>query len=85
MGLAQSLEVLTSIFLQRAITARHQQEAGYLIRGLPRPDYQPKLDQIVFVPTTNGRKASDTLRQLQPDVLIQAGAGILKPNIFTIP
>jgi len=82
LGLAQSLEILVSIILQRAILARHEEEVGRLIRDLPRSDIQPKLDRVVFVPTTNGQKATDTLRQMQPDILILAGAGILKSNIF---
>jgi methionyl-tRNA formyltransferase len=35
--------------------------------------------------TINGEDAVKVIQQTQPDILIQAGAGILEPQIFTIP
>src|SRR5437762_1370326 len=40
--------------------------------------------RVQCVHTVNGADAARTLRALQPDVIIQAGAGILRQHIFTL-
>lgn len=37
-----------------------------------------------YVEAVNGEKTEDIIRGLNPDIIVQAGAGILKKNIFSI-
>jgi methionyl-tRNA formyltransferase len=39
-------------------------------------------DRVVYVETPNGVDAVEAMRTLEPDVIVQAGAGILRPRIF---
>jgi methionyl-tRNA formyltransferase len=56
-----------------------------MLRALPRPSVEPDAGAAVWVETVNGPDAVDAITKLAPDVLIQAGAGILRSRIFSIP
>jgi methionyl-tRNA formyltransferase len=85
LGWASGLEVLTSIPLQRVLGRRDAREISRLLNELPRPDCRLDLDGVTYVPSVNGPEAVRVLRALAPDLIIQAGAGVLKEQIFAIP
>ncbi len=47
-------------------------------------EYSTVLPDYV-VDSVNGKNTERTIQEIHPDLLIQLGAGILKPNIFNIP
>jgi folate-dependent phosphoribosylglycinamide formyltransferase PurN len=85
LGLLPSLEILTSLPFQRTISRRHQRLVSEAIRALPRPDVRLDAAAVRYVPHTNGPRAVETLRSLEPAIVVQLGAGILRRQIFTIP
>jgi folate-dependent phosphoribosylglycinamide formyltransferase PurN len=85
LGLLPGIEVMTSLWLQRGLGGRDEEEVARRLRALARPDCCPEPDRVVHVQSTNGPDAVETLRKLQPDVVVQAGAGLLKSQVFTIP
>jgi folate-dependent phosphoribosylglycinamide formyltransferase PurN len=54
------------------------------ISKLVNPNFGKGLKKI-FVKDVNGLETEAVIRGLQPDLMIQCGAGILKENIFSIP
>ncbi|HLG98193.1 MAG TPA: formyl transferase [Bryobacteraceae bacterium] len=83
LGWRQAAEVLSSYPLQLYFAERANRERTRLLRNLPRPAVE--LEQpVTIVHSVNGADAVDAIRRLRPDVIIQAGAGILKPQIFRL-
>lgn len=79
------LEITSSLWLQRRIGRRHQEEISRGIAALPRPDIRPNMESVTLVSDVNGPSAVAAMRNIAPAIIIQAGAGILKPEIFSIP
>jgi len=79
------MEILSSLPIQMLFDRRDGAEITRRIRALPRPDVAFKPEQALFVPAANGPDAANVIKSLHPDILLQAGAGILRPQIFTIP
>jgi hypothetical protein len=80
LGLRETLEIVSSYPLQIYYSRRHQRERDILLRRLPRPAVL--VGAATVVATVNGADAVTAIRSLNPDILIQAGAGILRPQIF---
>lgn len=85
MGILQTMEIATSSPIRRALLRRDRVEVARMLRALPRPSVEPDPRAAVWVGTVNGPDAADAIAELHPDVLIQAGAGILRKRIFEIP
>ena len=84
LGFWKALEILSSYPLQSLISRRDEADIGQGLRALPRPERKPDLQRVVSVTTVNGPDAQKALASLEPDVIIQSGAGILKSNIFSL-
>ena len=84
LGWFDSLEILSSYPLQLHFAEQHRRERDALMRCLPRPTDEICGNSARVVGTVNGPDAVQTIRSLNPDVVIQAGAGILRSQIFQI-
>jgi len=84
LGLLPSLEILSSYPLQMWLGRRDEREVQARLRALPRPEASPDLEKVQYVGTVNGADAVSTLRALRPDIIIQAGAGILREPVFSL-
>jgi folate-dependent phosphoribosylglycinamide formyltransferase PurN len=82
-GVLQTVEMLTSKPLQKLIMRSHQSEVERRLRALPRPAV--RLPTAEYVQDTNGPESVRVISGERPDVIIQAGAGILRRQIFSIP
>jgi methionyl-tRNA formyltransferase len=85
LGMLNTLEILSSYPLQLFFASQDQATVGRLLRNLPRPAVEFNQDRIVYVSTVNGPDALQAMRSLAPDLIIQAGAGILRPRLFKLP
>lgn len=83
-GLAHTLLLAATMPVQRRIFGRDAALSGAAIDRLPRPSPQTPMPGDIIVSTVNGLDAVAALRSLEPDVVIQAGAGILRRQVFTI-
>ena len=84
LGWLDTLMILSSWPLQRWLGNRDAQESERLLAALPRPARAVDRATITTVTSANGADARAALEQLQPDVIIQSGAGLLKPHIFKL-
>jgi methionyl-tRNA formyltransferase len=82
LGLLNTVEILTSYPLQVLLASQDQKNARRLLRQLPRPAMPLDGDRVVYVRTVNGADAIQAMTALEPDVIVQAGAGILRPGLF---
>ncbi|MGA2716257.1 MAG: formyl transferase [Bryobacteraceae bacterium] len=85
LGMLNALEIVSSYPLQRAISIRQTHEGEQLLRLAPRPDIAPPPEGEVYVPSANGPEAVEAIGGFKPEVLLHCGAGILEPQIFTLP
>ena len=85
LGLAPALEIISSNWIRRGLGRREQQEIEQRIRRLPRPSRLPDAQDIRWVSSANGQDAVRTLEALDPAILVQAGAGILRSCVFQVP
>ena len=83
-GVVHALEVLTSYPLQLLIGRRHRREEDERFRSLPRPPVRVQPEKAVYVETVNGTDAVGAISRLEPDVVIQVEAGILRRQVFEI-
>lgn len=83
-GLTNALEIVSSLPLKVLIADPNEREEEAEIRALPRPPVTPRPDATVFVETVNGPDAVEAISRLEPDVVIQSGAGVLKEQVFKI-
>jgi methionyl-tRNA formyltransferase len=83
-GVVHSLEVLTSRPLQLLIGRRNLGEADKSLRELPRPPVKPQPKKANYVETVNGPDAVEAISRLEPDVIIQIKAGILRRQVFEL-
>jgi folate-dependent phosphoribosylglycinamide formyltransferase PurN len=81
-GVLHTLEFLTSRPLQLLIAQRLWQEVDERMRALPRPPREPQPEKAVYVDTVNGPDAVEAISRLEPDVVIQYNAGILRRQVF---
>ncbi len=82
LGLLSSLEILSSYPLQVWCASRDDKRVQQLLQQLPRPALTVDTDRVAYVQSANGADAVQAMRLLRPDVIIQAGAGILRPLVF---
>ena len=83
-GLLPGLEIMTSYPLQIWLAGRDERQVHAWLRQLPRPAVMLDPQRVQCVQTVNGTDAVRTLHALQPDIIMQAGAGILRQRIFTL-
>jgi hypothetical protein len=83
-GVAHALEVLTSRPLQPFIGQRNQLEVDDSLRALSRAPVKLEPEKAVYVETVNGPDAVKAISRLNPDVVIQVEAGILRKPVFEI-
>jgi len=84
LGLADAVDIISSYPIRRFFARRDKGQVLVGLRALPRPDVLPDPVAAVRVPNINGPTSVRTMGELEPDVIIQSGAGILKPQIFTL-
>lgn len=84
LGGLRSLLVLTSYPLARYLNRRDGRRAAALLGQLSRPDKPPPEEPDALVHSVNGPDAVNTLQELEPDVIVQVRAGILRPQVFEI-
>jgi folate-dependent phosphoribosylglycinamide formyltransferase PurN len=85
LGIAYTLELLSSYPLQLIIDRRNWREVDEGLRALPRPRLGPEPEKSIYVDTVNGTDAVEAISKLKPDVIIQVNAGILRRQVFEIP
>jgi Formyl transferase len=85
LGVAYTAELLISYPLQLLIDRRNWREVDERLRALPRPPIEPQPEKVIYVDTVNGPDAVEAISRLEPDVVIQVDAGILRRQIFEIP
>ena len=85
LGVWQSLEVVSTLPLQRIYDRRDAVELETRLRALPRPAVTLDPRDVLHVRTINGDDAQAVVREANADVLVQAGAGILRRPLFSIP
>ena len=85
LGLGQTFDIVSSYPLQAYLSRRQTRNTEALLRRLPRPLVTIRSASVKWVSTVNGPDAIDTVRDLRPDVLIQAGAGILQTPLLRLP
>ncbi len=85
LGLLATAEIVTSSVFRRKFAHRDRQAVAEGIRALTRPNHTPDLDKVFYASDLNGPTAVATLRDLSPAILVQAGAGLLQPQVFSIP
>ena len=83
-GVAHTLGIVTSYPLQLFITQRYEQELDEGYRALHRPLAKLQPEKAVYVDTVNGPDAVEAISRLEPDVVIQVKAGILRRQVFEI-
>lgn len=83
-GVVHTLEVLTSYPLLLFIGQRNWREVDERLRALPRPPVELKPEKVIYVQTVNRPDAVEVISRLEPDVVIQVDAGILRRQIFEI-
>ena len=85
LGLGQTVDIVSSYPLQMYFSRSNSRTTDALLRGLQRPHVAIAPASVKWVSTVNGPDAIDMIRGLRPDVLIQAGAGILRTSILGLP
>jgi methionyl-tRNA formyltransferase len=83
LGIPLLLEVITAYPAQRYFSKIDQAELDRLMRSLPRPEHSFDIKHCIVVSSVNGAEAVLAMKAINPDVIIQAGAGILRRNIFS--
>jgi folate-dependent phosphoribosylglycinamide formyltransferase PurN len=83
-GFLYTLEVLTSLPLQLFIGQRNWREVSERLHVLRRPAVELQPEKAVYVETVNGPETVEAISRLQPDVVIQEAAGILRRQVFEI-
>ncbi len=84
-GIRELAGALASYPLQRRLQQRAEEQVLRELARLPRPGHRPRPSEVTYVESANGRQAQETLQRLAPDILVQAGAGILRSTVYTIP
>jgi folate-dependent phosphoribosylglycinamide formyltransferase PurN len=84
LGLLSTLEIVMFYPLQLWLSRRDESRVHTLMQQLARPAVMLDTQPVQYVQTVNGGDAVHMLGALQPDIIIQAGAGILRPRIFTL-
>jgi folate-dependent phosphoribosylglycinamide formyltransferase PurN len=84
LGVLPSLEILSSYPLQMWLGGRDERELRDRLRKLSRPDVEVDSDRVQYVETVNGADAVSALGTPRPDIIIQAGAGILREPVFSL-
>ena len=83
-GFLHTLEVLTSRPLQLFIGRRNREEVDERLRQLCRPAVELRPEKAVYVETIDGPETVEAISRLQPDVVIQEAAGILRRQVFSM-
>lgn len=81
-GFLRAIEIMTSMYWQRSLGRQDTVAIREGLQSLPQPSLRPQTEDVVYVPSVNGPEAVNTLRELAPDILVQAGAGILRRPII---
>lgn len=84
LGPAGALEFASSLPIARRIHRRHSEEIDAGLRSLARPVVEDPSINIAWTRTVNGPDAVAAISELEPDLLIQAGAGIIRPGVFNL-
>jgi hypothetical protein len=84
LGVWDAVEVASGSPLQALLARRAQRDVRQLLRALPRSEVQWDRYSVHYVETVNGDDAVKCIGALEPDVIIQAGAGILRPQVFEL-
>ncbi len=82
LGFWSTLGIVTSYPIRMCFERRDRRTITGSLQALPRPDREIVPDEVTVVPSVNGPTAVRALTELAPDVIIQAGAGILRPPVF---
>lgn len=85
LGPAYALEVVTGLAFQRWFERRDAREIAERMRALPRPEGTVPAASVHGAAALNAPSTGELIRALGVDVLIQSGAGILRPVVFQAP
>jgi len=85
LGWRETIGIISSYPLQVYLSERERHRTDILLRRLPRPQVTIEANAVKWVRTVNGPDAAETVRDLGPDILIQAGAGILRAQMLKLP
>jgi formyl transferase-like protein len=83
-GWRRTVAFLSSLPLSLFFRARYEREIAEGLNALPRPLVAIDESRLHRTGSVNGPGAVAMLQAIQPDVMIQAGAGIIEPRIFGI-
>jgi Formyl transferase len=84
LGWRYTIELLSGLPLQRLLLRQDSQRVDRALDALPRPVSHARRDEAIWVESVNGPDAVAAIASLRPDVIIQAGAGLLKPSVFEL-
>jgi folate-dependent phosphoribosylglycinamide formyltransferase PurN len=85
LGFTNTLEIMFWAPLATYFRRKDRARIASLLSALPRPDVKLSASPVSYVSTINGDDAVQAVKKTKPDVLLQAGAGILKKQIISIP
>ena len=85
LGVLSAIEIITSYPLQWYFIRQDRRWVKRGLQALPRPASDLDTCRTVEVDGLNSPATAEVLRGLAPDVMIQIGAGILKPVVFSVP
>lgn len=84
LGIVNTLEIFSSYPLQVFVLSQDYKLVQQMLRALSRPAVSWERHHARYVHTINGVDAVQAICDLAPDVIIQAGAGILRPQLFKL-
>ena len=85
LGWRYTMELLSGLPVQRLLLRRDSRRLESALEALPRSVPPTRDDDVVCVESVNGPDAVAAIASLRPDVIVQAGAGLLKPPVFELP
>lgn len=82
LGLPGMIEAASSLPIKRHFTSGDARAVVLGLARLPRPPVKPDPASAVAVRSVNGHSAIRVLQAIEPDIIIQAGAGILRTPVL---
>lgn len=79
------LEFFFSYPLKNSFSSKDQNKIDSFFKKLITGNFSSKIANRIIVDAVNGKNAIAVIRNCNPDIIIQAGAGLLKTEIINIP
>jgi folate-dependent phosphoribosylglycinamide formyltransferase PurN len=84
LGWRYTIELLSGLPLQRLLLRQDSRRVQRALDALPRSVSRAQRAETICVESANGSDAVAAIASLRPDVIVQAGAGLLQPWIFEL-